>query len=227
MKQALQHQKVKSIYNHSSGYYDLLHTLGTFRLDEKGRKYLIKKIVQPSDYILDAGGGTGLTALKAAKLFNEKGKIVILDFSENMLKRASEKASGLNLSDKVETRLGDMYQIPFADETFDSVLSTYSTCPLADPMLAVKEMLRVLKKGGRLGIAHSSDPKNKLARWLSSRLEMLIWMFPGLSLGCRNIELMDKIRELDVEVVEDKLIGFVPFYFRIIVLVKKQETAFS
>ncbi|MCB0495866.1 MAG: class I SAM-dependent methyltransferase [Cyclobacteriaceae bacterium] len=221
MKKALNPKKVKSIYNYSYGYYDLLHTMGTFRMDERGRKHLVEKIVKPEDYILDAGGGTGLTALKAAKRLNENGKIVILDFSEKMLEKANAKAKRLGLSDKIETRLGDMYEIPYPDDTFDSVLSTYSTCPLENPMKAVDEMLRVLKPGGVLGIAHSSDPENKVARWLSSKIENVIWKFPGLSLGCRNIELMTGIQRLDVEILEDKIIGFVPFYFRII-LVKKR-----
>ena len=223
VKQALNPEKVKYIYNQSYRYYDLLHTLGTFRMDEKGRNYLVKKVIRPSDYILDAGGGTGLTALKVAKKLNEKGRIVILDFSEKMLEKAQEKAKKLDVNKKVETKLGDMYEIPFADETFDCVLSTYSTCPLENPMEAVKEMIRVLKPGGILGIAHSSDAKNKIARWLSGRLENLIWRFPGLSLGCRNIELMDDIKKLNVEIIEDKLIGFIPFYFRIIILKKNDD----
>ncbi len=220
MKQALRPEEVKSIYNQTYRYYDMLHTLGTFRMDEKGRKYLIKKVVQPGDYILDAGGGTGLTALRAAKRLNKKGKIVILDFSEKMLEKAREKAHKLNLGQKVETKLGDLYKIPFADETFDSVLSTYSTCPLDQPIDAVKEMLRVMKNNGILGIAHSTDPKNKIAKWLSSKIERIIWKFPNVSFGCRNIELIEDIRKLNVEILEDKIIGFASFYFRIIILRK-------
>ena len=114
---ALKQEKVKSIYNKTSRYYDVYHTLGTFRIDEKGRNYLVKKVIRPADYVLDAGGGTGLTSFKAAKRLNEKGRVVILDFSEKMLIKAEEKAVKLNLKEKVETTLGDMYQIPFADET--------------------------------------------------------------------------------------------------------------
>ena len=113
-----------------------------------------------------------------------------------------------------------MYQIPFADGTFDSVLSTYSTCPLEKPVNAVIEMLRVLKKNGLLGIAHSTDPKNKTAKWFSNVFQNFLWKFPGLSLGCRNIDLIDEIKKLDVQILEDKTIGFVPFYFRILIVKK-------
>ena len=222
MRIALKQEKLKYIYNKSYNYYDIFHTLGTFRIDEKGRNYLVKRVIQPSDYVLDAGGGTGLTSFKAVKKLNEKGKIVILDFSEKMLKKAREKADKLNLGKKVEIKLGDMYEIPFSDETFDSVLSTYSTCPLENPINAVREMLRVLKNQGTLGIVHSSNPENKFAKWLSNGLENLIWKFPRISLGCRNIELMDEIRKLNIEIIENKIIGFVPFYFRIIILKKNK-----
>jgi ubiquinone/menaquinone biosynthesis C-methylase UbiE len=221
MRTALPKNVVKSIYDRSYKYYDTLHRFGTFFIDERGRNYLVKKVISPGDYVLDAGGGTGLTSLKAARKLNEKGRIVILDYSEKMLEIAQMKAKRQNLSHKIIVMTGDMYEIPFPDNTFDTVLSTYSTCPLSDPMDAVTEMIRVLKKGGLLGIAHSSDPDNRITKWISSGIERIIWKFPWLSLGCRNIELMSGIRKLDVEVIEEKLIGFIPFYFKIIIIRKK------
>lgn len=220
MRQALNIDKVRTIYNKSYRYYDLFHSLGTFKLDERGRELLVDKIVNLGDYILDAGGGTGSTAIKAAKKAGEDGKVIILDLSENMLEKANEKAAASNQQNKIVTKLGDMYEIPFPDETFDAVISTYSTCPLENPMKAVKEMLRVLKKSGLLGIAHSSEPNNKIAKLISNKIESIIWKFPSLSLGCRNIQLIEDIKEMDVEIMEDKIIGFIPWYFRIIILKK-------
>ncbi len=220
MRQALNIDKVRTIYNRSYKYYDLFHKLGTFKLDERGRDILVDKIVNPGDYILDAGGGTGSTAIKAVKKAGEDGRVIILDLSENMLKKAIEKATAIDQQDKITTKIGDMYEIPFPDETFDAVISTYSTCPLENPIKAVKEMLRVLKKDGLLGIAHSSEPDNKTAKWLSDKIESIIWKFPRLSLGCRNIQLIEDIKKMDVEIMEDKIIGFIPWYFRIIIVKK-------
>jgi demethylmenaquinone methyltransferase/2-methoxy-6-polyprenyl-1,4-benzoquinol methylase len=221
MRTALSKEKVKSVYDRAYKYYEVLHKLGTFHIDERGRNYLVKRIVKPGTYILDAGGGTGLTAIKAAKKLNGEGRIVILDYSEKMLEIAQIKADKLHLNDMITVKAGDMFQIPFPDNTFDTVLSTYSTCPLSDPMEAVIEMVRVLKKGGVLGIAHSSDPHARLARWLSNQFENIIWKFPGLSLGCRNIQLIDDIRKMDVDVLDERLIGFVPFYFKLIIVRKR------
>ena len=191
--------------------------------DERGRNILIDKTIKENDYVLDAGGGTGITAIKAGYKVGDNGKVVILDLSENMLKQAGEKIDRLNMSDKFELKTGDIYQIPYPDNTFDVVLSTYSTCPLEDPMKAVFEMLRVLKIGGLLGIAHSTDPDNKIAKWISSKIENVIWRFPRLSLGCRNISLIDGIRKMNVDIIEEKIIGFIPIFFKILVI-KKSST---
>ena len=113
-----------------------------------------------------------------------------------------------------------MYEIPYEDETFDKVLSTYSTCPLENPMNAVKEMLRVLKSGGFLGIAHSTNSDKKIVKWISDKIEDIIWNFPRLSLGCRNISLVNEIRKMNVDIIEEKIIGILPYFFRILIVRK-------
>ena len=122
---------------------------------------------------------------------------------------------------KYELKVGDMYEIPYPTETFDTVLSSYSTCPLENPMNAVKEMLRVLRKGGLLGIAHSTDSNKKLVKWISSKTENIIWKFPRLSLGCRNISLVNDIMKLDIDIIEEMTIGIIPFFFKILIIRKK------
>lgn len=220
MRDALKKDKVRYIYNKTAAYYNIYHKLGTFGSDGRGRKILVDKIIKENDYVLDAGGGTGKTALKAARKVGMKGKVVILDLSENMLQQAKKKIDNLDFAERFELKIGDMYEIPYADETFDKVLSTYSTCPLENPMNAVKEMLRVLKKSGLLGIAHSTDPDNKIVKWIGDKIENIIWKFPRLSLGCRNISLLDDIKKLDVEIVEEKIIGIMPYFFKILIIRK-------
>jgi ubiquinone/menaquinone biosynthesis C-methylase UbiE len=220
MKKALVQTSVKRIYDKSSHYYDLMHNLGTFKIDNLGRKFLVSAIVKDGDYILDAGGGTGTTGLMALEKSGENSRLVILDFSENMLRIAGKKALAKNLSEKLTVKIGDMYAIPYPENTFDVVFSTYSTCPLENPANAVREMLRVLKTGGKLGIAHSSEAKGRFARFLSNGIESIIWKFPRLSLGCRNIDLSDDLKTMNVSILEDKIIGFIPWYFRLYVLRK-------
>jgi ubiquinone/menaquinone biosynthesis C-methylase UbiE len=221
MKKALEKNHVTRIYDKSYRYYDIMHNLGTFGIDNIGRKYLVDRIVKDGDWILDAGGGTGITGLMALKKAGSRSRAVILDLSDNMLEKAREKAFIDNLEERVSIVIGDMYSIPFPDNCFDVVISTYSTCPLENPAHAVKEMLRVLKVNGFLGIAHSSEPKSKTAKTLSNWIESIIWKFPMLSLGCRNIDISDDLKKMNTEIIEDRIIGFIPWYFRLIILRKK------
>ena len=115
MKKALDKILLKRIYNRTSSYYDLYHRLGTFNLDNKGRKFLVDRIVNDGDLILDAGGGTGTTTILALKKGGKNSKAVILDFSENMLKKAKDKAIENKLEKRISFKLGDMYDIPFPD----------------------------------------------------------------------------------------------------------------
>ena len=225
MKEALQYDLIRGIYDRSAAYYDRLHNFGTYGLDERGRNILVRRIVRTGDYILDTGGGTGTTGLKAIHRAGTEGKVVILDFSKNMLDIARAKSGAAGLAGRVEFCEGDMYNIPFPENTFDVVLSTYSTCPLANPLSAVKEMIRVTKTGGFIGIAHSTASGNQIARQISSGIEWLLWKIPRLSLGCRNIDMMDGIKELDVEITENKIIGFIPFYFRLMILKKTDRSS--
>ncbi len=223
MKKALDKLLVKRIYDKSSDYYDLFHRLGTFNLDNKGRKYLVNKIVKDGDLILDAGGGTGTTTILALKKSGIHTKAVILDFSENMLKKAKDKAIANNFDDRISLKVGDMYDIPFPDNYFDAVISTYSTCPLENPINAVREMLRVLKINGLLGIAHSCESRNKLAKIISNWIESIIWKFPRLSLGCRKFDISDELKNMKTTIIEDRIIGFIPWFFRLIILQNKDN----
>lgn len=220
MLEALNKDLVKQVYDKTSKYYDLMHNIGTFKLDQRGREYIVNKVVKNGDLILDAGGGTGTSSILALKKSGGETKSVVLDFSEYMLEKAREKAKENNLEDRIILKVGDMFEIPFPDNYFDVVISTYSTCPLDNPSKAVKEMLRVLKRKGLMGIAHSSEAENPLARKLSNWIEKIIWKFPRLSMGCRNIDLLNDIQKMDVKIIENKLIGIIPWFFRILILQK-------
>ncbi len=220
MRSALEKEKIKNIYNSAAWYYDLLHSLGTFRLDERGRKFLVSNTVTEGNKVLDCGGGTGLTAMKAAKAAGESGEIVVCDLSLNMLNKGINKTKKSGFDRNIHFHICDMNKLPYKDSSFDVVLSTYSTCPLEDPIIAVREMVRVLKSGGRLGIAHSTYAPTNFTRKISDQIDNLLWKFPSLSLGCRAIEIESGLKGMNVKISESKTIGFVPFYFKLIVAVK-------
>ncbi len=92
--------------------------------------------------MLDAGGGTGRVS---AQLRPFVGELVLTDVSEGMLQQAQLKAN-------LELSFAHAERLPFADETFDRVLVVDALHHFCDQELAVADLLRVLKTGGRLVI---------------------------------------------------------------------------
>ncbi|NIT59441.1 MAG: methyltransferase domain-containing protein, partial [Aliifodinibius sp.] len=97
-----------------------------------------------------------------------------------MLEVARQKAEKLGILNQVEFHSGDLLRLPFSNNRFDAVLSTYSICPLYDPVQGALELYRVTKVGGKLGIAHSADPDNKIVKRIADWVESAIWKFPSL-----------------------------------------------
>lgn len=95
--------------------------------------------------VLDVGTGSGLVAIAMALLGHE---VTAVDLSSNMIRLASERAEAMGLSiEFLNTAAGEL---PFADGSFDVVISRNLTWALPDPVETFKQWRRVLKPGGRL-----------------------------------------------------------------------------
>lgn len=207
MRQALAKEKLKAVYDHVAGRYDFQHAMLTAYSDQRGRVLLVENAVSPGDKVLDCGAGTGSTGILAARAAGENGRVVLVDASEGMLAVAKEKAAEAQMLDRMNFRTGDMSNLPFEDNVFDVVLSTYSMCPVHDPARATREACRVAKPGGLIGIAHSTDPDIHLVKWLADRVESIAWHFPSISLGCRSVTVLPVLEELGCKIVFTRKIG--------------------
>lgn len=222
MREALDQNFLKGIYDKRSTWYDFYHNLVTFKADDLGRKLVVQHSVNPGDKVLDAGSGTGNTALIAAKKVGPNGKVVLFDISDGMLDIAKEKIGSAGLKDRMETKTGDILHLPFSDNSFDVVLSTYSVCPLYSPEEGALELLRVVKPGGKLAVAHSAAPENPVLNWFADKLEKLIWMFPKISLGCRPVSTLPALEKAGTKVLFKTKIGFPLLPFVVFVVEKPQ-----
>jgi len=108
--------------------------------------------------VLDAGCGSGYTACLIAREYGSR--VVGVDLSEIMINQAIERARKQDLVDKVEFRVGDLFQLPFEDQIFDLVIAESVLTPLpGDKKKALNEFVRVLKPGGKVAVNESTvDP---------------------------------------------------------------------
>ena len=223
MRKALNTEKLKGIYGHIAKRYDFQHSLITFRADQKGRMILVEDSVNNGDEVLDCGSGTGTTGIMAAKKVGQGGKVTLFDFSESMLSVAREKVVRENLEERVVFQTGDMVHLPFDDNNFDVVLSTYSLCTLYDPVKGALELYRVTRPGGKLGVGHSTEPKNVIVKYLADRIEDIAWRFPWLSMGCRSVNVLPALENVGGKVLLSKHIG-VPLWPFLIFVIEKPAT---
>jgi demethylmenaquinone methyltransferase/2-methoxy-6-polyprenyl-1,4-benzoquinol methylase len=108
---------------------------------------------------LDAGCGIGLHTVLLAEAVGPAGHVTGLDVSRGFLSHAEEAAEGAGLSSRICFRQGDIYALPFADDTFDWVWSAdcagYGT---KKPLPVIEELARVVRRGGQIAIlAYSSQ----------------------------------------------------------------------
>jgi SAM-dependent methyltransferase len=104
--------------------------------------------VAPGEAVLDVGCGSGVVAVTAARL---GAKVSGLDLTTALLDRARQNAAIARV--EVDFTEGDAEALPYADGTFDVVLSQFGHMFAPRPEVAVAEMLRVLKPGGRIAFS--------------------------------------------------------------------------
>jgi ubiquinone/menaquinone biosynthesis C-methylase UbiE len=99
--------------------------------------------------VLDVAAGNGNAALAAARRWCE---VTAVDYVPRLLERARERAAADRLP--IEFREADAENLPFADASFDAVLSTFGVMFTPDQERAAREMLRVCRPGGKIGLAN-------------------------------------------------------------------------
>lgn len=98
--------------------------------------------------VLDCGVGTGALSEALTRVARAPFALTAVDLSPRMLEQAKQVLQGTNAD--VTLRQADAAALPYADNTFDLVMTAHMLEHLADPTVALREMVRVLKPGGRL-----------------------------------------------------------------------------
>lgn len=111
--------------------------------------------------VLDVAAGAGEQSIITAKKVGPDGYVLATDISSNILEFAKKMADQAGLNN-IETEVMDGENLTVADESFNAVISRVGLIYFPDQQKALKEMLRVLKPGGKIAaIVYSTPDKNK------------------------------------------------------------------
>ncbi len=174
------------MFDSIAGNYDALNHILSLDVDKIWRRKALKQIVDaPAQVqVLDLACGTGDFSIAIAKALTRSFRqaqrptcavtehaevtgdhVTGVDLSEGMLAVMREKVGKAGLNEMISIEEGDGENLRFPDNTFDRVTIAFGIRNFEDRPKGLKEMLRVLKPGGRLVILELSRPENKVIRW--------------------------------------------------------------
>lgn len=161
---------VQEMFTGIAARYDLMNRLMTAGQDVRWRKWVIQRAqLQPNARLLDLGAGTGDLTLEA-RAQCPGCLAVAADFTYEMMRVGKEKHGALRLWCQC-----DALALPFADETFDALVSGFLLRNVVDLDAALREQFRVLKRGGRWVALDTTRPqKNILTPAIEFHLHTII-----------------------------------------------------
>jgi len=185
-------QFVHQVFESIAPDYDRMNSILSFYMHKLWRRFAMKKMrVKKGDTALDVCCGTCDWTIALAKA-SKTGKIIGLDFSQNMLNVGAEKVKRLGLDRQIELIHGNAMHLPFPDHTFDHVTIGFALRNVPDLLQVLREMKRVVKPGGQVVSLELSKPtwpifRNiyqlyftrvlpLLGKWIAGRYQQYQWL---------------------------------------------------
>lgn len=145
---------VRRMFARIAGRYVLLNRVMTLGQDGKWRRAAVRRLApRAGQRVLDIGAGTGDLAFEIGRQ-SPSVLAVAADFTPAMIRRGRRRPAGAEPSWVV----ADCEHLPFADASFDGVISGFLLRNLADLAAGLREQARVLKTGGRMVSLETSPP---------------------------------------------------------------------
>jgi demethylmenaquinone methyltransferase / 2-methoxy-6-polyprenyl-1,4-benzoquinol methylase len=155
--------RVRAVFSAVASRYDLMNDVMSLGLHRLWKHHFVATAgLRPGQRILDLAGGSGDIARLAADAVGPDGLVVLSDINPSMLAqgrdRMLDEGLGARMNAPVQCALIDAQALPFPDRSFDLVTIAFGLRNVTDKALALKEMLRVLKLGGRVTVLEFSEP---------------------------------------------------------------------
>lgn len=156
-------QRVRGVFDSVASRYDLMNDVLSLGLHRLWKSYTVAVAgVRPGMQVLDIAGGTGDLARSFAAAVGEQGCVVLSDINESMLRTGRDKL--LDAGVAIPAVVCDAERLPFADAGFDLVSVAFGLRNMTRKDVALAELARVLRPGGRLLVLEFSRPAAPLRK---------------------------------------------------------------
>jgi demethylmenaquinone methyltransferase / 2-methoxy-6-polyprenyl-1,4-benzoquinol methylase len=170
--EAAKASRVRGVFDSVAPKYDVMNDLMSMGLHRAWKAYTVLVAdVREGYQVLDIAGGTGDLALAFSKKVGKTGRVVHTDINEAMLTTGRDRL--LNAGVVLPTLVCDAEKLPFADNHFDRVSVAFGLRNMTHKDVALAEMNRVLKPGGKLLVLEFSKvakPLEKAYDWYSFKV---------------------------------------------------------
>jgi arsenite methyltransferase len=157
--------------------------------------------LQPGEIVLDLGSGAGFDCFLAANKVGPTGRVIGVDMTPEMLKKAKENAKKAGYTN-VEFRRGEIEKLPVEDTSVDVVISNCVINLSPDKKKVFEETFRVLKSGGRLAVSDIVLLKD-LPEKIMNSVEAYVGCISGAILKDRYLQLLKDTGFIDVIVTDE------------------------
>ena len=162
--------QVEQMFDDIAPTYDTLNHRLSWNIDKSWRKKAIRALAEfHPQRMLDIATGTGDFAILSARLLNPR-EIVGADISEGMMQVGRKKVEAAKLGHIISFKKEDCLNLSFADDSFDAVTAAFGIRNFQDLDKGLRELCRVLKKGGHLSIVELTTP-------VSFPMKQLFWIY--------------------------------------------------
>jgi demethylmenaquinone methyltransferase / 2-methoxy-6-polyprenyl-1,4-benzoquinol methylase len=158
-------EKIQQMFGAIAPRYDFLNRLLSFGIDRRWRTKAVRLLkYREGSRILDVATGTGDVALEIALKTPDSVRITGADFCKEMIDLGILKVAASPFANRIELKVAPCEDLPFANDTFDSITIAFGIRNVVDRKLGLAEMWRVLRPGGRMIILEFSTPSSLLFR---------------------------------------------------------------